>query len=52
MWLVAANILVLDSFILPTIRVGQVMMLLQTSSKTNVILCSATSYLCISGKLL
>ena len=51
MWLVVANILLLESFILPAIHVGQVMMLLQTSSKTNDILCSATSYLCISGKL-
>ena len=52
MWLVVANILVLESFVLATMQVGQVVRLLQTSNKTNVILCSVISYLYISGKLL
>ena len=46
------NFLVLESFVLATMHVGQVMMLLQTSNKTNVILYSVISYLYISGKLL
>ena len=50
MWLVVANILVLESFVLATMQVGQVMRFLQTSNKTNVILCSANVYM--NGKVL
>ena len=40
-----------ESFVLAAVRVGQVNMFLQTSNKTNVILCSATFYLYMNGKV-
>ena len=51
MWLVVANLLVSESFVLTAVHVGQVMMFLQTN-KANVFLCSATLYLCMNGKVL
>ena len=43
MWLVAANFLVPESFVLAVVHIGLVTMFLETSSnKTNVILSSAT----------
>ena len=48
--MVAANFLVLESFVLAAVQVGQVMMFLQTSNKTNGILCSATFCLYMNGK--
>jgi len=50
MWLVVANLLVSESFVLTAVHVVQVMMFLQTSNKANVFLCSATLYLCMNGK--
>ena len=40
-----ANFLVWKSFVLIAVCVGQVMMFLYTSNKTNFIFCSATFYL-------
>lgn len=50
--LVATTFLVLESFVLAAIHVGQVMMSLQTSNGTNVIFCSAIFYLYVNGKVL
>ena len=52
MWLVVANLLVSESFVLTAEHVVQVMMFLQTSNKANVFLCSATLYLCMNEKVL
>ena len=51
MWLVVANFLVSDSFVLVAVHLGQVTMFLQTSNKTNAVLCSATFYLYMNGLL-
>ena len=50
-WLVVADFLVQESFVLAAVHVGQVTMFLQTSNRTNVILCSATFSLCMNGLL-
>ena len=49
--MVAASFLVSVSFVLAAVHIGQVTMFLQTSNKTNVILCSATFYLYVNGLL-
>ena len=51
MWLVVANLLVSESFVLTAVHVVQVMMFLQTSNKANV-LCFSTFYLCMNGKVI
>ena len=43
------TLLVQESFVLAAVLVGQFTMFLYNSNNTNVILCSATLYLCISG---
>ena len=44
-----ADFLVSASFVLAAVHLGQVMVFLQTSNRTNVILCSATLYLYMNG---
>ena len=45
MWLVVANFSVLESFVFAVVHIGLVTTFLQTSNKTNIILCSATFYI-------
>ena len=45
------NVSVSEFFVFATVQVGQVTMLLKTSNKTDVILCSAIFYLCMNGLL-
>lgn len=42
----------LESFVLVAVHVGQVMMFLLISNKISIILCSATIYVFINGKML
>ena len=41
-----------ESFVLAAVCIGLITMFLKTSNRTNVILCSATFYLCMNGKML
>ena len=50
MWLVVINFLVPESSVLAAVRVGQVTVFLETSNRTNIILCSAAFYLYMSEK--
>ena len=50
MWLVVANFLMPEFFVFASVHLGVVTMFLQTSNKTNIILCSATFYLYMSGE--
>ena len=52
MWFVAANVLVLGSFVLAGIHIGRLSHNVPVNSKRNVILFSATLYLCMNEKLL
>lgn len=45
-WLVVTNFLVSESIAFTASHIGQVMMFLQTSTSTVVILCATTFYLC------
>ena len=45
MWLVVANFLVLESFVHAAVHIGQVILFLYISNKTNVILCSVKFYI-------
>ena len=51
-WTAAADFLVPGSFVLAAVHIGQVAVFMYTSSKTNGILCSATFYLYMNGKVL
>jgi len=51
MWLVAANFLVPESFVLAAVHVSQVVMCLRAANKTNIIPCSATFYPYVNGKV-
>ena len=50
--LVVANFLVLESFVLVAVRIGQVTMFPETFHQTNIVLCSATFHLYTKGKVL
>lgn len=49
LWLVVAGFLLLESFVLATVQIDQVMMLLEMSKKTNDILYYVTFYLYMNG---
>ena len=50
MWLVVANFLMPEFFVFAYVHLGVVTMFLQTSNKTNIILCSSAFYLYMSGE--
>ena len=50
MWLVVADFLMPEFFVFASVHLGVVTMFLQTSNKTNIILCSAAFYLYMSGE--
>ena len=50
--MVAANVVVQESFVLAAVQADQVRLYLYASSKTNVILCSATFYPYVNGNVL
>ena len=52
MWLVGVNFLVSESSVLAAVHVGRFMMSVLTSYKINVILYSATFYLCKNGSVI
>ena len=50
--MVAVNFLVLKSYVLAGVHIGQVIVFLEASNKTNGILCFATCHLCVNRSVI